>query len=79
MAKLEPRTDHVPKIGHEKNPKGYEISQKTLDQSTQPRNQGSRIMARTDGERIGLDRNDWTGLDQLKKFERIQYVDVTPK
>ena len=33
----------------------------------------------TDGERIGLDMNDWTGLDQLEKFERIQYVDVTPK
>ena len=34
--KLEPRTTHVPKVGHEKNPKGYEISHKTWDQSTQP-------------------------------------------
>ena len=34
---IKPRTTDVPKFGHEKNPKGYETSQKTLDQSTQPR------------------------------------------
>ena len=28
---------------------------------------------------IGLDMNDWIRLDQLEKFEGIQYVDVTPK
>ena len=56
MAKLEPRTDNVPKIGHEKNPKGY-ISQKTLDQSTQPRNQGSNEFHGP--ERMGKDM-DWT-------------------
>ena len=63
MAKLEPRTKHEPRIGHEKNPKGYEISQKTLDQSTQPRNQGSRIMARNGWgtDWIGYERLDWIG------------------
>ena len=63
--KLEPRTTHVPKVGHEKNPKGYEISHKTWDQSTQPsENQGSRIPWHgMEGERYGLE--DWTN----SKFE----------
>ena len=55
-AKLEPRTTHVPKVGHEKNPKGYEISHKTWDQSTQPREyQGSKFHGT---ERKGNDM-DW--------------------
>ena len=63
MAKLEPRTDHVPKIGHEKNPKGYEISQKTLDQSTQPR--------KTKDQMNSMARNGWgtIWIGRLDQFE----------
>ena len=44
------------KVGHEKNPKGYEISHKTWDQSTQPREyQGSKFHGT---ERKGNDM-DW--------------------
>ena len=88
--KLEPRTTHVPKVGHEKNPKGYEISHKTLNQSTQPRKPRTKLIPwpGTDGERYGLEENDmdwkigpiqkiWTKYGPIRNA-KMQYGNVTP-
>ena len=65
--KLEPRTTHVSKIGHEKNPKGYEISNKTWDQSNQP----TPILTNTKDQKNSMARKGrgtiWIG--RLDQFE----------
>ena len=75
-AKLEPRTTHVPEVGHEKNPKGY----KNVSQDIGPINptEGNQGLNEFHGpERMGNDmdwkigpkRTIWIGrLDQFREY-----------